>query len=636
MKNIIYVILFLVSNIAIGQTNVDFSKKNFKNNIKGLEQAFLDIESGNQYYLIGKGAYIKALPYYLSANNINENNSELNFKIAMCYLFSDEEENAIKYFLLSQSLEEKDKTTSNYYLALAYQRNYQTQKAIDTYKKFEQQIPFFKKKKWKNKVEKRIYECENYLKFSQNMSINKVSNLGEEINTEYSEHNPVVCYKNELVFTSRKKENNPSSKEFDNVDFQPFEGVYIFDFDKNKEESSDIKYKKHDALVSWNNEKPIIYYSKNGGDLYFTQKDSLVAFSKKINSPFHESSAVLSNDGNTIYFTSNKYSDNYDIYYSTKNDKEKWSASKKLSKTVNTKYNEKGLFLHPNGRTLYFASKGHNSMGGYDIFSTTMQSEKNEWSQPLNLGCQINSPDDDLFFTVSEKEKIAYFASNRKGGFGKMDIYKTEINEHIFNMNIIKIIVKDIDGKLVDGIVHVFAKKDNQFVVKSNTIDGELQSPIAANQEYTLVVNAKNYMLHIEDFKVEEQNEFNEIILEVVLKKASEGDNLILSNVEFNYASAVLKPVSFEHLDLVVIYLLSNPKFKIEISGHTDNTGDYDDNKKLSEQRAKAVVDYLIKKNISEDRLNYNGYSSDKPIADNNTPEGREKNRRVEFQIIKK
>lgn len=634
MKNILIILILLSTNFVFAQNNIDFKPKQFKNDLAGLSQAQENIKEGDKYYLIGKGTYFKAIPFYLKANTFNENNSKLNFKIAICYLFSDTEIMAIKYFNISKKLQGKDKTTVNYYLGLSYQKNYQPKKAIEKYNEFIDDIPLFKKNKWKKKTEKRIYECENAISFQKNPKKNKIENLGAKVNTEFSEQNPILFIGTDsLIFTSRKKEGNIAPDNTDSVDFQKHEDVFVFSQNSISLYSSVLKYPNHDALIYKNNNSSITYLSENGGDLYLYENNLQTALPKQINTPYHESSAVLSNDGNIIYFTTNKKG-NYDIYFSEKNEKGKWQKAKPLSENINTEYNEKGLFLHPNGKTLYFASTGHNSMGGYDIFFSTKQDD-NEWSEPKNLGYPINSIDDDIFFTVSVKEKIAYFASNRKEGYGKMDIYKTDINETFFNLNLLKIIVKNKKNELIDAEIKILSNDDNEAIVDSKTKKGKYQTPIKSGKKYTLIVNSKDYMFYTQNFDIQEKNKYNETIIEVVLSKVKANEQIVLTNVEFNYASAKLKTSSYKYLDEMALYLIANPKYKTEISGHTDNTGNYDDNQKLSEERAKSVVDYLVEKGVPSENLSSVGYSSDKPIADNSTAEGREKNRRVEFKIIK-
>ncbi len=641
------IILLLISGSLFGQTNIDFNKKDFSNNLSGLEDALNNISIGDSYYLIGKGAYIKALPYYIKANSINSKNSELNFKIAMCYLFSDNENEAIKYFRISKNLEDNKKTTTNYYIALSYQRNYQFQKAIDTYNVFKIEIPFFKKRKWNKKVDKRIQECKTAILLTQKPINSKVKNLGNLVNSKNSEHTPFIDKEKILFFTSRKRNGNTAPNRIDSVDFQNYEDVF---FTKINEKGLKItnmgkayNLPEHDALVSIsNNGKYAIFYrSTNGGDLFLSTKNKDNKWSEakvlpeQINSKYHESSAIISDDGNEIYFSSNKNNSNYNIYYSLKNEKGIWSKANMISKTINSEYDEIGLFMHPDGRTLYFSSNGHNNMGGFDIFKSTKNDGKNSWTEPKNLGFPINSADDDMFFMVSQYGQNAYFSSNRKGGEGSLDIYEAIVNDDLYKHTVLKVIIKNNEGKTVDAKVTILAN-DSININSDITKKGIYKTSIAAGKDYVLTVNAKNYIFHYERFDILVSDTAKEIVRIIKLKKANEGANVVLNDVEFNYASSNLKKSSYKHLDQIALYLISNPNIKFEISGHTDNTGNYSNNKKLSEQRAKSVVDYLISKKVPANQLSYIGHSSDKPIDSNKTPEGRKRNRRVEFKIIKK
>jgi len=630
MKNSIFAIFLFVSLSSFGQGNVEFNKKNFEGDTQKLISAFENIYLGNQFYIAGESSYSQAIEFYLKANTFNPNNAELNFKIGHCYLISNKPIESIPYFEKFKKLQGKKNSTANYYIALANQKDGKHQNAIKIYKRFLVEIPFFKKKKWEKKVTKRILECESAMKFMNSPENYEVDNAGNSINSEFTEHSPLQISKDSLIFTSRRKSSD--SAEFDKLDLQYFEETFLSS-EGGVKPLDKVQYPWHDALVFTNDKYKIHYYSINGGYLEISGFPEGAEL-PQINSAYHESSAVFSPNGKTIYFTSNR-GGNYDIYFCQQNAKGGWSKAKPLGGNINSDYDEKGLFMHPNGLTLYFSSNGHDAMGGFDIFSVTRKSNSDSWGRPVNLGFPINTIMDDMFFSAGKDSEFAYFSSNRKGGLGKMDIYNTKLDDSFFIHNLLSITIKNKKGEVVDAKFKILTSGDRELLADKAKA-GKYKMPIAEGKGYSILVTAENYLFHSENFDIGKQKSFSEVVLNIVLSEPKDDSPVVLQNVKFKYASSKLTSSSFKHLDLIADYLIANPTTKIEISGHTDNTGNYQDNMKLSEERAKSVIDYLQTKKVPKEQLGFKGFASDVPKASNDTPEGREINRRVEFKIIQK
>jgi outer membrane protein OmpA-like peptidoglycan-associated protein len=350
-------------------------------------------------------------------------------------------------------------------------------------------------------------------------------------------------------------------------------------------------------------------------------------------------------------------------------EKGRWGEAQNLGSIINTKYDEEGVFMHPDGKTLYFSSKGHNSMGGYDIFKTVY--ENGTWSKPENIGYPINTAGDDVFFSVSASGIHGYYSSAKPGGKGKQDVYivtflgpeKPLVNNTEENllaciakptsdnvMQTVEVVTASLTllkGKVLDQITlepveAQIVLTDNELneelaVFTSNSATGRYMVSLPSGKNYGIAVKAPGYLFHSENFNVPEKAQYQEIEKDVYLKKVEVGSKIVLKNIFFDFGKATLRSDSESELDRLAKLLTDVPTLKIEISGHTDNVGSQSFNQKLSENRAKSVVEYLVnKKGIAADRLTYVGYGFQQPIATNDTEEGRQQNRRTEFKIISK
>ncbi|HSN50568.1 MAG TPA: OmpA family protein, partial [Bacteroidales bacterium] len=325
------------------------------------------------------------------------------------------------------------------------------------------------------------------------------------------------------------------------------------------------------------------------------------------------------------------------------------------------------------GDTLWFSSKGHNSMGGFDIFYST-RTKTGDWAPAVNCGYPVNTSWDDLFYLQSPvDDSLFYFVSNRSGGFGGSDIYQGKIlpNEPIVALPpppepepvIIRdtvIIVKQappvapppitmeqpvyLIGKVRDSESGepVMAKVDimelgtNEIVgtTASSETDGSYRIRLPLKKSYKVDLHATGFLSDIKRIDVPENWTKENYTLNIDLVKVKVGRKVVLNNILFETGKSVLTAASSMELDRLLDIMNENAMMKIEISGHKDNTGSAVINTRLSEARAKTVVDYLINKGIDKSRMIYKGFGSLQPISDNSTATGRAKNRRVEFKIL--
>jgi hypothetical protein len=377
-------------------------------------------------------------------------------------------------------------------------------------------------------------------------------------------------------------------------------------------------------------------------------------------------------EGDELYFIS-RNSDitqgGKDIMVSRIDVKGRWTKPTGISNLINTEYDEEGIFITPDGNTLYFASQGHNSMGGFDIFRSQKQ-PNGTWSNPENLGYPINTPDDEVFYITDATGQFGYYSAIREGGQGAKDIYKVIYlgaeKELIFRtrdqlvagpelpktgvLTVPKLYNVDtsyvVTGKVLDtimGVIPLVGKisfmdattgKTESFVISDST--GKYTARLPEGKVYGVEIHAAGYLYFLDVLDLSGASNQEMIHLNFYLRKVEVGTKVVLDNIYFETGKAVLRPESFDALDQVFRFLENNPSIRLEISGHTDNTGSLRINERLSRERAKAVVDWLVGKGIAPDMLDYEGYADTQPVATNDTAEGREKNRRVEFKVISK
>ncbi len=367
-------------------------------------------------------------------------------------------------------------------------------------------------------------------------------------------------------------------------------------------------------------------------------------FGAPVNSALWESQPSLSADGNTLYFIRGKSQrggkvEYQDIFVAKKQSDGSWSKPEKVSDKINTPDREESVHVHPDGRTLYFSSNGHIGMGGLDLFLSRMD-ENGEWQEPVNLGYPINTQRDENSILINASGDLAYYASNREGGFGDLDLYS-----FVLPKSIRPNAVAFTRGRVIDGDTGEPLEASIELVSLSDTPEGlsfgsdsqngEFLVALTAKNPYAVTVKKKGYLIHSENFELASRRAADGYDLEVKLFKVRAGSSVVLKNVFFDLDKDLLKTQSTPELSALATFMRENPEVRIELGGHTDNQGQDAYNKELSKRRAAAVKDYLVtKENIPAGRLETKGYGATSPISDNATEEGRARNRRTEVKIL--
>jgi len=380
-------------------------------------------------------------------------------------------------------------------------------------------------------------------------------------------------------------------------------------------------------------------------DLYISEREKNswsepVNLGPLVNSSSWDSQPSIAPDGKTLYFAStrNGGKGNSDIWVTVKNE-HGWGAPINLGDTINTPGQEMSPFIHPDGKTLYFSSNYHIGMGGMDLFMSKLNSD-GKWGIPQNLGYPINTNDDEVTLLVNANGNIGYISSNRYGGFGRFDLFTFEMPENIRpeRVNYIKGIVYDSESKKkLKAKFQLIDLETGKIVVESfsDNITGEFLVCLPTNKNYALNVSSPSHLFYSENFTMTGlHNIESPFIKDIPLKPIQKNQSVVLKNIFFDTDKYELKPESTAELLKLVEIMQQNPTIKIEISGHTDNIGSDEHNYILSENRAKAVYDFLVANGVNKDRMTYKGYGKTKPIDTNDTEEGRANNRRTEFKII--
>lgn len=362
---------------------------------------------------------------------------------------------------------------------------------------------------------------------------------------------------------------------------------------------------------------------------------------RSVNSRWWDSNPSLSADGRTLYFSSARPGGDggSNIWKVNINSEgEAISDPEILPPTINTSFDEVSPFIHPDGRTLYFASNGHIGLGDYDLFLSRLDDDGN-WSEPENLGYPINTHAEERSLIVNARGDIAMFASAREPGRG-LDIYYFEMPYEIrpTTVTYVKGFVYDAKTKeRLQADLELIDLSNGNIVAKqkSDRNTGEYLVCLPIDRDYAFNASKQGYLFYSENFSLTGlKHPEKPYVMNIPLNPIEEGVAVVMRNIFFEFDSYELLPESFAELNRITAFLIENPNIKIEIGGHTDNVGSMAYNKALSENRAKAVYKYFTEMGISSQRLSYKGYYFSQPIAENETEEGRAKNRRTEFKII--
>ncbi|MCP4522367.1 MAG: OmpA family protein [Cytophagales bacterium] len=588
--------------------------------------------------LFERERYLEASGYYKKALIKYKDDVYLNLQMAICCAKVGDVKMAGAYFQIAKEQHKGDWTHSMHYTqAEIYQLLHQFTKAKRHYKLSD---PFNARKRL---VSKKILECkygEHFMKKKKKGVV--IKNIGGVINSPYHDVLPKPNADFSVLYFTSQRARAVGAVNPEDV----YQSYSLGGWSRPKLLSKPINTESNDACigVSPDGQTMYLFRGTNGGDIYFSELDGdkwTEPQPMPFNTPERETSLSISPDGKTLYFvrkTITKKGGDSNIYYCRKNAGGRWSKPSKMS-TVNTRYDEESPFIHPDGKTLYFSSKGHSSMGGFDVFKTIYNKETKTWSKPKNLGYPINTANDEFSFVLSADGRIGMYASIKKEGFGGQDIYtiRMPVSKKKPALTLLKGHVKNaVTNQSIEANITITDNEKNEVVAKfkSNGSTGEYMVSLPAGKNYGISIEKEGHLFHSENVYLDATKGFEKQVKEITLVNAKKGAKVVLNNIFFASGSFELSQTSYAELQRLAKLLKKYPQLKVEIGGHTDNVGDANVNVSLSQKRANAVVEYLLKNGVAKTRLVAKGYGSSRPVAPNTTEKGRQENRRIEFKIL--
>ncbi len=676
---LIITILCLCFWMNIFAQDISFKKGNFKNDKEGFKAAVTAIDKGNDLLEIAEekvllmkyagNEFKSALEFYLPAHTFNPNSSELNRKIGHAYLYTNEPYLAKDYLLKSLELNSDAEPILYFLLGKSFQLEQDFETAQTYFLKFGSEADNKTLERYNKLNRKHLKECKSGV---ENIAIKRrmwVDNV-KELNTEFDEISPcITADRSELIFSSNRLGNSDiyiSTRQ--NRKWKDITAIEELNTEEDDVASSLAYDGQRILLFKFNNGQADIYQSKLEGN---TWSEPVLKMSKVVNTDANETFASYDpQDIKVYYVTDGGHGGDQDIIFSGKKDEDEkyWGKGQSAGHEVNSAFHEGSVFMAPDGQSMYFSSQGHSSIGGYDIF-VSFRDKHGLWGKPLNLGAPINTPYDELYFSIAANGKYAYFSSNRAGGKGGMDIYKAtfwgspkepivitedhliaSITEPVVNTYVPKTIkisernsLTVFKGKILDGIlqtpiqakIKIYDNSTGEVYtsVSSNSATGKFLLSLPSGLNYGISVEAEGYLFHSENFNIPVGSAYNMVSKEIALKNIDIGSKIALRNVFFETGKSEVKIDSYPELDRLIQLMLDVPLLKIELSGHTDNVGNDEYNLNLSQRRADAVRAYLTSRGVDKSRVLAVGYGESKPVDSNDTKEGRANNRRTEFEI---
>lgn len=646
-KNILLVLLICSINIFANKQYID---KNYERIFNQAEEYFSNEN------------YTAAMVLYMKLDSIdNGSNANTKFKIGFCYLNAPTYkvkaipylEVAIKKITTSYGMgdikETKAPLSTYYYLGKAYHLNYEFDKAIDMYNKYIETLGADSDPNVQKEIEDIKHDIEtcNFGKEIIKKPIKAiVTNLGPDINSPYADYSPVISIDEQtLAFTSRRPGGVSDKKELNG---QYFEDIYIAEFDNEENKwkkakliGNNVNGQGHEATVNLSADglKLFIYKDDGGnGNLYLSQyKGDAWQAPEYIGAPVNtsgwETHACFSSDNRIMYFVSDR-SGGYggrDVYKCLRLPNGDWGPPQNLGENINTKYDEDGVFIHPDGKQIFFSSKGHNSMGGFDIFTSYLDEENGFWTTPTNFGYPINTPDDEVFMVTTADGKRSFFSSDKEGGQGEKDVYMVTYPE--FEPRDITILVGQYinynNQNISNNKIYLINVKNNDTlqVLEANPTTGKFGTNLPVGTKYRAIYKINDSILLDEVVDAPRGNKYNVIRREIpygtppdsskgtdasALAKCDPARSAYQIYFKYNKKQIDVKSKEFQSfINALADCIKNNPGMSVEIESSASQvpTSTFRTNENLANKRAEeakqAVLKSLLKLGLKEDQIKF-------------------------------
>ncbi|MBI2966267.1 MAG: PD40 domain-containing protein [Bacteroidetes bacterium] len=500
------------------------------------EQNFRELFTEAAYHVEYKN-YSYALPVYFIMDSLQPDNANIHYRIGMCYLnLATDRTKSIPWLRKAvrnttrdwddlSYMEKRAPMDAYFLLGKAFHLNYQFDTAIAWINKFKDLYP--KKHILQEEADFYIQMCNTAKELMRDSLQVTIENMGEAVNSPFPDYCPVMTAdESVLIFTSRRDNTTGGTTELDG---RYMEDVYISisnegSWTYSSSIGTSINTIDHDAAIGLSHDGQLLFlYRDDDGDGNIYQSELMgdiwtvpEKLSMNINSPSWETHASLSADGQVIYFTSDRKNGfgGRDIYRCKKLPDGEWSLPLNLGPVINTKYDEDGPFIQADGITLYFSSKGHRTMGGFDIFYSEINPE-DQWSNPVNIGYPINTVDDDIYLVLSADGKRAYFSSIRGGSYGDKDIYKTTLAfKEQAHLTVLKGVmsVTDADGNPLDArVVVVDNGSGMEYSYIPNSKTGKYLVILPSGRDYSIKYEINGEEVRSENLFIPEGSEYKEM-----------------------------------------------------------------------------------------------------------------------------
>ena len=616
--------------------------------------------------------YNAALLKYQQVFNQHRDDAYANYKMGECYFNLNQIQEAQSHLEIADA---KGAGSSNPRFNLIYAKVFQKignyKKAVEYYEKY---VKVAKKNEQKyENVQLYLSQAQYALKAKESPVGAVVKNIGDSINTQYTDAHPAITADGSMMIFSSARPEGKGGLQVKDGNY--FEDIYFSTFNPNtggwskaKMLEGAINTKEHDACVSISPDGKTIYIYKNnqsgkektaGGDIYVSTIGSTGRWGKpkeaaELNTSYFESSACISADGNRIFFTSEMYDvlhKNFggsDIYVVEKDTAGKWSSPKNIGNVVNTAGDEMGVFLHPDGKTLFFASNGHaEGFGGYDIYKTVY--EKGAFTKPVNLGYPINTHKEEIFFVLTTDGKTGYYTTQRSESRKDGDIYQIDL--HHYNvltgesqkLSILKGVVEDkATGKLLSAEVQVTDVLSGEKTSLATKQNGDFFNTMEAGRKYRVEVMKAGFVAYSQEvtLPVGDNKNIKELSLLISLDRVNafevvSRDLFRTQHLNFQEGDSV-KFTSFAQslFDMYIEQLKKAPSLKLKLTAHASGASDED---AVSAAEAEKLAEYVkalfISNGVSATNIEVVNKGNDEPLSDTNTKEGMAINKRVDVDL---
>lgn len=577
-------------------------------------------------------------------------------------LFIQENFDSAAIFLLKAQKLGHESNDINYFLGFISHKQNSFEEAEKYYSKYSDSIDENDRSNpvGKEEIEKRIEECRNGIKYLSESKPVKISNLGKTINSEYPDYAPVISADEQtLFFTSRRP--NSIGGLIDARDGWNMEDIYFCEKDSLNNWTAPIQMpgyinsKGHDANIGLSPDGQSLFIYRDdaleaglAGNIYesiwrFHRWTTPEALPSPVNSQYWETGVSTTPDEKTLYFSSNRPGGygGLDIYSVRMLPDGSWAKPQNLGPNINTKYNEESPFIHPDGKTLYFSSQGHSSMGGFDIFFSSL--EDTSWTEPENLGYPLNTAENELYFVLSADGRRGYFSGMRSETFGDKDLYVADLPEKPIQIILLKgrVVDKETEKPLATLIkVYDNDSKELVYVLNSNGVNGRFSSVLPPHRNYNIQVDVdqSGYAHYSLNIHIPDQKEFVEVDTVIRLQRADTIHIItLLPNIFFDLNVAELDSSSDLELDALAKRLFRNPDLNLEVAVHTYSQPSKEENMDLSQRRANSIKQALVDRGVAGDRIFPVGYGQLFPQENEKDAwqnEGRKPKDRVEAIII--